>query len=148
MIYITAELKCRQHFNEGLDGGGGSGIHYSLISPLFVSNSTIRFFADDTLLYLAIHNSSDCTKLQEDINNLQRWESDWQMYFHQEFCEVIHITTKKKAVIHKYALHGHTLSSVPQIKYLGVHISQDLKWNSHINLIHPVRPIPTRPKAC
>ena len=28
VIYITAQLKCRQHFNEGLDGG--SGIHYSL----------------------------------------------------------------------------------------------------------------------
>ena len=93
--------------------------------PEDVSNSTVRFFADDTLLYLAIHNSSDCTKLQEDLNNLQRWESDWQMYFHQELCEVIHITTKKKAVIHKYALHGHTLSA-PQIKYLDVHISQDL----------------------
>ena len=24
---------------------------------------------------------------------------------------------------------------MPQIKYLGVHISQDLKWNSHINFI-------------
>ena len=57
------------------------------------------------------------------------------MYFHQELCEVIHITTNKKAVIHKYALHGNTLSSVPQIKYLDVHISQDLKWNSHINSI-------------
>ena len=103
--------------------------------PEDVSNSTVRFFADDTLLYLTIHNSSDCTKLQEDLNNLQRWESDWQMYFHQELCEVIHITAKKKAVIHKYALHGHTLSLVPQIKYLDVHISQDLKWNSHINSI-------------
>ena len=72
--------------------------------PEDVSNSTVRFFADDTLLYLPIHNSSDCTKLQEDLNNLQRWESDWQMYFHQELCEVIHITTNKKAVIHSMAI--------------------------------------------
>ena len=27
------------------------------------------------------------------------------------------------------------LSSVPQVKYLGVYISQDLKWNPHINSI-------------
>ena len=27
----------------------------------YVSNSTVRLFADDTLLYLTIHNSSDCT---------------------------------------------------------------------------------------
>ena len=100
-----------------------------------VSNSTVRLFADDTLLYLTIHNSSDCIKLQEDLNSLERWESDWQMSFHPEKCEVIHITTKK-TIIHKYTLlHGHTPSSVPQIKYLGVNISQDLKWNSHINSV-------------
>ena len=29
--------------------------------PEYVSNSTVRLFADDTLLYLTIHNSSDCT---------------------------------------------------------------------------------------
>ena len=91
--------------------------------PEYVSNSTVRLFADDTLLYLTIHNSSDCIKLQEDLNNLERWELDWQMSFHPEKCEVIHITTKKKPIIHKYTLHGHTLSSVPKIKYLGVNIS-------------------------
>ena len=101
--------------------------------PEYVSNSTVRLFADDTLLYLAIHNSSDCDKLQEDLNNLERWESDWQMSFHLEKCELIHITTKKTPILHSYSLHVHILSSVPQIKYLGVHISQDLKWNSHIN---------------
>ena len=74
-----------------------------------VSNSTVWLFADDTLLYLTIHNS-----------------------FHPEKCEVIHITTKKTHILH-ISLHGHTLSSVPQIKYLGVQISQDLKWNSQIN---------------
>ena len=103
--------------------------------PEFVSNSTVQLFADDTLLYLTIHNSSDCTKLQDDLNNLQKWESDWQMSFHSEKCEVIRITTKKYPIIHMYTLHGHTLLSVPQIKYLGVHVSQDLKQNSHINSI-------------
>ena len=103
--------------------------------PEYVTNSTVRHFADDTLLYLTIHSTFDCIKLQEDLNNIERWESDWQMSFHPEKCEVIHITTKKKPILHKYTLHGHTLSSVPQIKYLGVHISNDLKWNSHINSI-------------
>ena len=31
--------------------------------PEYVSNSTVRLFADDTLLYLTIHNTSDCIKL-------------------------------------------------------------------------------------
>ena len=100
--------------------------------PQYISNSTVRLFADDTLIYLIIHNSSDCIKLQEDLNNLERWESGWQMYFHPEKCEVIHITTKKKPILPNYTLYGHTLSSVSQIKYLGVHISHDLKQNAHI----------------
>ena len=77
--------------------------------PEYVSNSTVRLFADDTILYLTIHNSSDCDKLQEDLNNLERWESDWQMSFHPEKCEVIHITTKKTHILHSYSLHGHII---------------------------------------
>ena len=99
----------------------------------YVTNCTVRLFADDTLLYLAIHNSSDYSKLQDDLSNLKSWESDWQMAFHPQKCEDIHIATKKALVKHIYSLHGHTLSSVPQIKYLGVNISQDLKRNAHIN---------------
>ena len=97
--------------------------------PEYVSNSTVRLFSS----VLNNPHSSDCDKLQEDLNNLERWESDWQISFHPEKCEVIHITTKRTPILHSYSLHGHILSSVPQIKYLGVHISQDLKWNSHIN---------------
>ena len=96
---------------------------------------TVCLFADGTLVYLAIHNSSDCIKLQEDLNKLERCESDWQMSFCPEKCEVMHITTKNKHILHNYTPHGHTLSSVLQIKYLGVHIFHDLKWNAHINSI-------------
>ena len=62
-----------------------------------------------------------------------RWESDCQMSFHPEKCEVIHITTKTTPILHSYSLDGQTLTSIPQIKYLGVYISQDLKRNSHIS---------------
>ena len=44
--------------------------------PEYVTNSTVRVFADDILLNLAIHNFSDCSKLQDDLNTLERWESD------------------------------------------------------------------------
>ena len=43
--------------------------------PEYVSNSNAQLFADDTLLYLTAHNSSDCDKLQEDLNKLERWVS-------------------------------------------------------------------------
>jgi hypothetical protein len=33
-----------------------------------------------------------------------------------------------------YNMHGHILESVQNAKYLGVTISTDLKWNTHIQL--------------
>ena len=39
-------------------------------------NSTVRLFADDTVLYNSAINHST---LQDDLNCLQKWESDWDM---------------------------------------------------------------------
>ena len=59
-------------------------------------------FADNTLLYVTIYSTSDCIKLREDLDNLERWESDLQMSFHPEKYEVFHI--KKKPILHKYTM--------------------------------------------
>ena len=92
--------------------------------PEYVSNSTVRLFADDTLLYLTIHNSSDCIKLQEDLNNLERWGSDWQMSFHPKKCEVIHITTKKKTYhTQVYTPWPYSLFSAPN----------QIPWSKHLS---------------
>ena len=93
----------------------------------YVSNSTVRLFADDTLLYLTIHNSSDFIKLQEDLNNLERWESDWQMSFHPDKCgvtEVIHITTKKNTY------HTHVYTQCP---YSLFSAQNQIPWSKHLS---------------
>ena len=43
------------------------------------------------------------------------------------------MTRRKKPFQTKYNLHGCVLESVPSAKYLGVTISEDLKWTDHIN---------------
>ncbi len=40
--------------------------------------SKVRLFADDTIMYLAIMNDSDTTRLQRDLYKLVKWESKWQ----------------------------------------------------------------------
>jgi hypothetical protein len=55
----------------------------------------IRLFADDCLLSRPIKTEADATKLQEDIDALQNWESTWQMSFNPDKCEVLRITNKR-----------------------------------------------------
>ena len=99
--------------------------------------STVRLFADDTIAYLAIKNNADAASLQRDLNKLGEWEAKWQMEFHPDKCEVLRISKKWKSnTIHSnYELRGHILKVVSKAKYLGVTISGNLRWNSHINNI-------------
>ena len=57
------------------------------------------------------------------------------MAFHPDKCNVFTISCNKTPVKFKYCLHGHVLELVDKAKYLGVTISEDLKWKSHINNI-------------
>ena len=58
------------------------------------------------------------------------------MKFHPEKCQVIRICTNKRHQQQtSYMLHGHILESVDSAKYLGVSISDDLSWRSHIDSI-------------
>ena len=46
--------------------------------------STIRLFADDTIAYLAIQSNRDALTLQQDLDKLSNWETNWKMAFHPD----------------------------------------------------------------
>ena len=98
-------------------------------------SSTVRLFADDTLLYLAVESQSDTNSLQKDLYELENWENMWLMEFTTDKCQVLRVTHKRDPLYHEYTLHGKTLESVDSAKYLGVTISLDLRWNQHISNI-------------
>ncbi|XP_070182878.1 uncharacterized protein [Littorina saxatilis] len=56
------------------------------------------------------------------------------MEFNPSKCTVIRIAPNKKKPIlpTSYSLHGQTLETTPSSKYLGVLISDDLSWSSHV----------------
>lgn len=98
-------------------------------------SSRIRLFADDTIIYREINSHNDCETLQDDLNQLGKWEQDWCMSFHPDKCNVLRVSRKRVTVQHSYTLHGHTLESVTETKYLGVTMSGNMTWTSHINAI-------------
>ena len=86
-------------------------------------------------MYLALDKQADSEILQKDLEILENWEKLWDMSFNPSKCQVIHVTRRKTPLQTKYHLHGCVLESVPSAKYLGVTISEDLKWSEHINNI-------------
>ena len=68
-----------------------------------VLNSTVRSFADDTILYNSALNHST---LQDDLNCLEKWESDWDMEFHPKKRQHITFTCKRKPDNHTFLLNN------------------------------------------
>ena len=66
---------------------------------------------------------------------VDKWEQKWGMAFHQEKCTVLRVHRKRSPYIYDYTLKGHTQDPEECTKYLGVHISQNLSWNTHIDNI-------------
>ena len=95
----------------------------------------MRLFAEDCALYRDIKTTKDARKLQDDLEQLQKWERDWLTEFHPKKCQVTNITSKRNIISHKYNIHGHTLEVVDSAKYLGLSIHKSLKWNDHINQV-------------
>ena len=84
-----------------------------------------------------VHVLGNLTRLtlQQDLYKLSNWGKNWKMAFHPDKCNVISVTRNKKPIKFNDTLHGHTLDLVTKAKFLGVTISSDLKWESHIKNI-------------
>ena len=129
--------------NQTVVSGGPQG---TVLGPLLFSlhinditadiDSEIRLFADDCVCYCEIKDKEDTLKLQRDIDRLGNWASKWGMRFQPVKCNMMQLTKKHSNKIQaSYTLEGAILENVDNIKYLGVTIINDLKWNTHISNI-------------
>ena len=57
------------------------------------------------------------------------------MRFQPVKCNMMQLTKKLNKIEASYTLQGTVLENVESIKYLGVTITNDLKWNTHISKV-------------
>ena len=97
-------------------------------------DSELRLFADDCVCYREIKGTEDTVKLQEDIDHLGCSARSWGMRF-QPVNHNANYKERIKKINASYSLEGTVLENVEKIKYLGVTITNDLKWNTHVSNI-------------
>ena len=137
-VLVEGETSCTGPVLSGVPQGSvlGPTLFLIYINDLGEGiKSTVRLFADDTMLYSSIRNHSDSLTLQEDLAKLEVWEERWQMGFNVDKCHQLSVTNKSKKIDTTYSLHNKTLEKVKNAKYLGVEISEKLNWKTHIDAI-------------
>ena len=93
-------------------------------------SSIVRLFADDCLLYRTIKSQDDHIALQDDLYKLEEWAKKWGMQFNASKCYILSINKKSSRY---YQLNDTILQEVEDNPYLGLTISNDLKWSKQIN---------------
>ena len=110
-------------------------IYINDISKGLSIGTTLKLFADDSLLYRTIRSLTDAHILQQDLHTLQLWAERNKMEFHPGKCQLLRITNKINKTHGSYQILGTPISEVDSAKYLGVVIDKTLSWKPHYNSI-------------
>ena len=107
-----------------------------------IKHSITSSFADDTRLKKSINTIEDCKLLQEDLSSAIKWSEEANMALHQSKFELLaHNTANSKLLqelpftreISKYVTSdGSSLYPKDAVKDLGLIITPDLSWSTHI----------------
>ena len=73
--------------------------------------------------------------LSKIVDKLGLWADRWQMLFNPSKCYKMSVFRSRPPVVKDYFLYNQTLEAVQQHPYLGVLLSSDLRWNSHVDKI-------------
>ena len=100
-----------------------------------VTNSTLKFFADDVTIYKVVTNGSDCDLLQEDLSRISEWTVVWQVRLNPGKCEALNITNERAPIQFDYTINGGVIQWKPFVRYLGIYVNSKLTWSDHYKII-------------
>ena len=95
----------------------------------------IRMYADDCVIYNTISNVEDQKALSSVFSLFCNWSETWQMSINFKKTVAMTFSNKKQPLNFTYTNDGVSLARVTEFKYLGVTLTTNLKWHTHVETI-------------
>ena len=100
-----------------------------------VNHSEVFIYADDTKLIKRMNNIRDLRNLQAEVDAVATWFLEWGMILNPTKCTYLHHTPPGlgSQFDPAYNIGSHLISRGTETKDLGIIISEDLKFNKHVD---------------
>ncbi len=95
--------------------------------------SSLALYADDIVLYRPIVSALDADFLQRDVNTIVNWTEGAGLSLNTNKTKFILFSHKRRHPVTPIKVHDSAISVVDSVRYLGVTLTSDLKWNTHIS---------------
>ena len=104
--------------------------------PTSISFSTSYnyLFADDTKFMEAVDQFSLSTHIQQDLDSLHTWCSEWKLSLNSKKCAAMRFSLTS-SLPSTYTVNSQTIKSVQSHKDLGITTTSNLSWSEHISNI-------------
>ena len=96
--------------------------------------SDMFLFADDVALLNKFKNKNDLEiELNSDLKQLNKWAQTWSMDFNPNKTEMVIFSNKKLKSNPNIYLKDVKINQVSEHKHLGLILSENMKWTTHID---------------
>lgn len=113
-----------------------TGIKHSTPSQLNVHVSIhtahVKLSADDCITYSVVDSRADQDLLCRNLRKIGDWCERWLMQINFSKTYSLPVTRKRNILDYGYHILSNCLERCTDTKYLGVHITSNLKWDKHI----------------
>ena len=96
-------------------------------------SASLKLFADDAKLFRTVSDTDQAALMQQDINQIISYFSDWQLKVNPSKCELLHLGVRNQR--HNYSIDGEQVPKVNNCRDLGVKVSDDNKFSLHVTEI-------------
>ena len=113
----------------------GPWLFLLMVDNIEVTNNELWKFVDDTTIAEPVHKGETST-IKYAVSEIATKSHQNKFQLNEKKCKELRISfAKKEPDFEPVIINGKAIDTVPNIKLLGLNISNDLKWNCHVSEI-------------